>query len=157
MNKTGKQTISKRSPLIFLLAVALTVFTGGNAFSQHYLNHGVRDGLTPGEKTALVHDEYPHLKWYEVKNRVKALEKKLPYTIPEKSGRGNVRARLPLGEKVNLIMEENKNLMHHDIKRIQMTANKPQAVPHPDKRYVHGDFRHNLSDAEKRRLIQEES
>lgn len=53
-------------------------------------------------------------------------------------------------------MDERKDLMHHDIPRIQKAANPQQAFFHPGNKYVYGGFRENLSDAEKRQLINEE-
>ncbi|MCP4118023.1 MAG: hypothetical protein GY737_22010 [Desulfobacteraceae bacterium] len=153
---TGKSTLVKRSSIIFIFSIAVTVLTGVNAFAQHYLNHGIRDSLTHKERIALIHDEYRNLSWYELKNRVKALEKVSPYTNPKKMESGSFRARLTISEKANLIMEENRNLMHHDIPRIRRIANKAQTFSHPGKDYIYGGFRENLSYAEKRQLINEE-
>lgn len=152
MDKTGKSTIVKRTSLLFIACIVFSGFTGVNAFAQHYLSHGVRDSLSHKEKTALAHDESRHLSWPEVENRVKSLDRISHYINPDIKGRGSVRARLSTAEKVNLLMEENRYFMHHDMPRLRKKANKPMAVLHLGKDYVYGSIQENLSAGKKGQL-----
>lgn len=154
--KTELSTIARRTWVIFISCIAVIVLTGGNAFAQHYLSNGVRDSLTHKERIALMHEEYPHCSLYEVENRVKKREQVSHCRNSELTGRGSFRAHLSPTERVRLIMEERKYLMPHDIPRIHKAANTQQAFFHPGNQYVYGGFRENLSDAEKRQLINEE-
>jgi hypothetical protein len=153
---TELSTIVRRTWVIFISCIAVTVFTSVNAFAQHYLSNGVRDSLTHKERIALMHEEYPHCSWSEVENRVKSREQVFHYRNPKMTGRGNFRAHLSPSERVRLIMEEHKYLMPHEIPIIHKAANTQQAFFHPGNKYVYGVFRENLSDAEKRQLINEE-
>ncbi|MCP4116946.1 MAG: hypothetical protein GY737_16390 [Desulfobacteraceae bacterium] len=155
-DKKEKSTTGRRSLVIVIFCIAVTVLTGVNAFAQHYLNQSVRDSLTHKEKIVLLLEEQPDLSWYEVESRAKSQARASHFKNPEIKGRNGFRTGLSPSESVRLFVEEHKNLMPHDILKIREKCNRPQGVFRPEKNYVYGSFRANLSDAEKRQLINEE-
>ena len=158
IDKTGKSTFVKRSLVFFIISLSFSVLTGGNAFAEHYLNHGVRESLSNEDKIALVHEEYRDLSWYEVKNKVKDMKTVSNYENP--GIKGSVRAHLSISEKVNLLKEEDKSLKNPEILVMQSTiheeVNGSRGSIHAGTPYVYGSFRANLSDAEKKQLAREE-
>lgn len=156
VNKTGKSILVKRSLVFFIVCLAFSFLTGGHAFAEHYLEHGVRESLSNQDKIALVREESRNLCWCEVENRVKDMEKASDYS---NSGiKGRVRAHLSTCEKAGLMMEEDESLMEHDMPVIQSRIREEVSQGRVDmgKSYVYGSFRENLSGAEKRRLAHEE-
>lgn len=146
-----------------MVAVSFCIVFAGvetaGAGEAHYLDNGVRDSMNFAEKVRLVMEEDRALSYWKAQAIVEQMD-----AVPEFESygvKGSFRKNLDAEEKVLLTLEENKSLTPNRVPELTTEALKTPPLEEPfglgyHKPYVHGEFRTNLSDAEKEVLKREE-